>query len=124
MLRLRRPVPASAGLASASAWPWSLTADVLFLVGADPGGPGQAQDDPVNGANWDASRVVRAEFLARLLTGEMLPKSGRVRAVKLARARISGKLDLEACTLVCTVLLRDCSFTESVILTEAEAVSI
>jgi hypothetical protein len=92
------------------------------LVDLRSGNP--SQDNPANGADWDASRVVRAEFLARLLMGEMLPESGRVRAVKLAGARISGTLDLEACTLVCTVLLRDCSFAESVILTEAEAVSI
>ena len=41
------------------------------LVDLRSGNPGQ--DNPTNGADWDASRVVRAEFLARLLTGEMMP---------------------------------------------------
>ncbi|MGW7530484.1 hypothetical protein [Streptomyces sp. NPDC054783] len=81
-------------------------------------------DDPVQGGNWAAERTVRAELLVGLLTGERTPDGGRLRAVKLRGARITGALDLEAAELVCPVLLADCYFEEPVNLGQATAPAI
>lgn len=81
---------------------------------------GDAQlDDPARGSTWDAARTVRASVLIDLLTGQQAPKHGRIRALRLRGARITGPLDLEAATLVCPLLLADCHFEEPVILDEA-----
>jgi hypothetical protein len=81
-------------------------------------------DDPSNADLWQAHRNVRAQFLAEVLTGDRATPAGRLRAVKLRGARITGELDLEARTLRCPLLLRDCYLDEPVNLNEAEAVSI
>lgn len=64
-------------------------------------------------------RAVRAELLVELLSGERPSQNGRVRAVKLRGARITGVLDLEATEVVCPLLLADCRFEEPVSLREA-----
>jgi hypothetical protein len=78
-------------------------------------------NDPATGAAWDATRTVRAELLVGLLTGVRDPAAGRVRAIKLRGARITGRLDLEAGELGCPLLLWDCHFEEPVNLEEARA---
>jgi hypothetical protein len=60
-------------------------------------------DDPSQGAQWGAERTIRAEVLADLLT--QVTGSQRPRAVRLAGARVTGKLDLEAAELLCPVML-------------------
>src|SRR5258707_13203400 len=81
---------------------------------------GDAQlDDPAFGAAWDAARTVRASVLIDLLTGQQAPKYGRIRALKLRGARITGPLDLQAATLNCPLLLAGCHFEEPVILDDA-----
>jgi hypothetical protein len=77
-------------------------------------------DDPMRGAEWDARRTVAATLLADVLT---LASNGarRPRALRLAGVRISGVLDLEAATLLCPLLLRDCFFEQPVNLAEAQA---
>jgi len=75
-------------------------------------------DDPAHGAGWDAQRTVAAALLAELLINTEGPH--RPRALRLAGARIVGKLDLEATKLVCPLLLRGCWFAESLVLDEAQ----
>jgi hypothetical protein len=79
------------------------------------------RDDPATGASWDATRTVRAKLLVGLLTGEHKPAEGRVRAVKLRGARITGQLDLEGAELDCPLLLQDCHFEAPIDLEEARA---
>jgi hypothetical protein len=80
------------------------------------------RDNPTTGATWDTARVVRAEVLADLLVGAYTPPgNGRLRAVRLRGARVTGQLDLEAATLGCPLLLRDCCFEQRVNLREAYA---
>jgi adhesin HecA-like repeat protein len=78
-----------------------------------------ATDNPDHGAGWGAERTVAAGLLAELLTSAKGPR--RPRALRLAGAHIVGRLNLEATELVCPLLLRGCSFTEEVVLAEAQA---
>ncbi|SEG76550.1 hypothetical protein SAMN04489712_111177 [Thermomonospora echinospora] len=87
------------------------------LRAGDPG-----QDDPAHGAAWDATRTVRAELLVELLTAE--PDDGRPRPVRIRGARITGRLDLEACAIVRPLLLDGCHLEEPVRLDEATAPTI
>jgi hypothetical protein len=57
----------------------------------------------------------------RTLTGRRQPGTGPVRAVKLAGARITGVLDLEAARLACPLLLDGCSADQPINLKEAHA---
>ena len=54
-------------------------------------------DDPAQGADWPAQRTVPAALLAEMLT--TTEGSRRPRALRLAGARITGKLHLEATEL-------------------------
>jgi len=83
-----------------------------------------ARDDPAQAGTWDTARIVRAEVLTGLLTGDRTPEGGRLRAVKLRGARITGFLDLEATTLVCPLLLWECRIDEPVSLADATAPAI
>jgi hypothetical protein len=78
-------------------------------------------DDPAGGAGWDGTRTVCAELLVELLTAERAAGTGRPRAIKVQGARITGLLDLEACELVCPLLLRGCHIDERVNLDDATA---
>jgi hypothetical protein len=80
-----------------------------------------AAKDPAKGAKWRQDRQVRAQLLVELLTGRAGPKDARPRALKLAGARVTGTLDLEATILVCPLILQGCSFEEGVNLNEAQA---
>ncbi|MEV6828158.1 hypothetical protein [Amycolatopsis sp. NPDC051102] len=77
-------------------------------------------DDPAQGARWPASRTVPAELIARLVTGTQTPP----RAVRLAGARVTGRLDLESAILRCPLVLEGCSFEEPVTLEQAQAATI
>ena len=79
------------------------------------------RDNPAQAGNWGSVRTIRADMLIDLLIGDRTPEDGRLRAVKLCGARITGSLDLEAATLTCPLLLQDCHFDESVNLNEASA---
>jgi hypothetical protein len=78
-----------------------------------------AADDSAQGAGWDAERTVAAALLAELLTDAEGPR--RPRALRLAGARIVGRLNLGATELVCPLLLWGCWFAEPVVLDEAQA---
>jgi hypothetical protein len=81
-----------------------------------------AADDPAQGAGWPAQRTVPAALLADLLT--TTEGSRRPRALRLAGARVTGRLDLEAAELACPLLLRGCWFAEPPVLDEAHAASV
>jgi hypothetical protein len=83
-----------------------------------------AEDDPANGPTWGEDRRVRAQLIYELLTERTGPKDTPPRAIKLAGARITGALDLDATTLVCPLMLRRCSFEQPIRLSEAEAIAI
>jgi hypothetical protein len=76
-------------------------------------------DDPSHGQQWGSERTVHAEVLAELLTQSL--GSQTPRALRLAGARITGMLNLEAAELGCPVLLRDCWFEQPLNLAEAHA---
>jgi adhesin HecA-like repeat protein len=79
-------------------------------------------DDPATGAAWDEARTVQADVLVELLIGVRTPPGdGRLRAVRLAGARITGRLDLEAATLACPLLLQDCYLEQPIRLKETRA---
>ena len=80
-----------------------------------------ASDDPATGESWGADRQVRAQLLYELLTGGNGPKDARSRALRMAGARITGTLDLEAAIIVCPLSLRRYFFDEPIKLREAQA---
>lgn len=82
------------------------------------------RNEPTEGATWGEMRTVRAELLAELLTGEREAKAGRLRAVKVRGARITGRLDLEAAKLRCPLELRICYVENPIKLDEAQAPAI
>jgi hypothetical protein len=84
----------------------------------------ERRDDPAGGAAWSAERTVRAEVLIDLLTGQRVPENGRLRAVKLRGARVTGQFDLEATELTCPLSMTDCHFEQPVNLREATAPAI
>ena len=81
-------------------------------------------DNPSRGADWPHGRTVRADLLAAVLTGERDPEGGRLRAVRLRGARITGRLNLETATFKCPLALRDCHFDEPADFSDVSASSI
>jgi hypothetical protein len=79
-------------------------------------------DNPATGADWEASRTVRAQLLIELLTDGSRPRP--LRALRLRGARISGELDLEGAKLVRPLLLYKCYLENVVNLQEAQALSV
>ncbi len=81
-------------------------------------------DDPAHGADWPATRTVRADVVAQLVTGELTPDSRRLRTLRLKGAHLKGELDLEAAELVYHLELENCSFEKPINLNEAQAAAI
>src|SRR5919198_1426910 len=81
-------------------------------------------DDPAGGASWGAERTVSADFLIRLLTGVRGPKPAAARSLKLQGVKITGRLNLEAASLVCPVSLTSCYFDASLDLSAATLASL
>jgi hypothetical protein len=73
---------------------------------------------------WDASRVVRASVLAELLLGEPNAAPGRVPALRLRGAKITGRLDLAHGRVSVPIMLRECVFEETPLLADAATGSI
>ncbi|MFJ8637085.1 hypothetical protein [Streptomyces sp. NPDC093568] len=67
-------------------------------------------DPPVPGAD------IRAEVLARLLLGEVEARPGRVPALRLRGATITGALDLSGCDLQYSLVAQDCTFDQQPLL--------
>lgn len=81
-------------------------------------------DNPSRGAGWGYDRTIRAELLARLVTGNLPAYGGQPRGVKLRGARITGPLDLQGCALASPLLLQDCHIEQPVNLSETIAPAI
>jgi adhesin HecA-like repeat protein len=100
-------------------WVW-LAAGTGALVDLRTGVPDL--DDPAGGASWGAARTVPAELLVELLVGARTPlRARRLQAVRVRGARITGRLNLEAATLACPLLLQDCYLEQSISLNQARA---
>ncbi|MFE2039653.1 oxidoreductase [Streptomyces sp. NPDC059477] len=78
-----------------------------------------AADDPHGGHPWGPTRTVRARIVCWLLLDGPPPLAGRVAALKLTGARISGTLDLAGGVVEPYVELRRCRFEGEVLLPEA-----
>jgi hypothetical protein len=89
-----------------------LTGQLVDLREGDTSADGAAR-----GSQWGARRTVPAVVLVDLLTRGQGP--AQPRALRLAGARITGRLDLEAAHLACPILLLDCWFEDPVALSEA-----
>ena len=72
-----------------------------------------AEDDPAGGGTWGQHRSVRAEVVAALLLGAQTAEPGRVPAVRLSGARITGSMDLAFAEVAHAVLLQECFFDEA-----------
>ncbi|MFE9254600.1 oxidoreductase [Streptomyces sp. NPDC006879] len=77
------------------------------------------QDDPLADHAWGAERSVRADTVALLLLSGPPPLPGRVAALKLRGARITGRLDLAGGVIAPYVELHSCRFDGEVLLPEA-----
>src|SRR5579872_5499941 len=81
-------------------------------------------DNPARGADWAPGRTVRADQLGAVLTGERTSEGGGLRAVRLRGARITGRLNMEAVTFKCPLVLWDCHLDEPADFSDATASSI
>lgn len=86
---------------------------------------GDAQiDDPANADDWPATRTVRAEVLAALLLGAGRAFPGRVAALRLRGARITGPLLLAHGRIAASWLLEQCRIDEHLDLEGAQTGSV
>lgn len=81
-------------------------------------------DDPAAADDWPASRAVRAEVLAALLLGAGRTFAGRVAALRLRGARITGPLLLAHGRITSSWLLEQCRIDEHIDLEGARTGSV
>ncbi|MGV9900197.1 hypothetical protein ACWDVV_40320, partial [Streptomyces tendae] len=87
--------------------------DVDFrTASSDAAGSAADFDDPAGGGTWGPERTVRASVLRSLLL-DGPREDGRVAALSLAGARVTGRLDLQYATVDHPVRLRHCHFDEA-----------
>jgi hypothetical protein len=79
----------------------------------DLGGPDPVSDG-VKAGDWEPDRQVRAEVLTRLLLGVADAEPGYVARLKLAGARVTGRLDLTGATVACGIYLERCWLDEDI----------
>lgn len=78
--------------------------------------------DPRSGASWSSGATVRAVLVRQILLGH--GPDPRPAILRMEGARISGKLNLEAASLVCPLDLMGCYFDEVVNLQQTNASAI
>lgn len=71
-------------------------------------------DDPAAGGQWGPERTVRAAVLVALLLGGDAGPSGAVASLRLAGARITGRLDLDGAEVGHALSLEQCRLEEAV----------
>ncbi|OKI29997.1 oxidoreductase [Streptomyces sp. CB03911] len=86
----------------------------------DPDGAA-GRDDVFGDAPWGPERTIRAEVIARLLLDGPAPIPGRVAALKLTGALVTGPLLLAGGTITHYVELHDCRFSNKLLMSEARA---
>ncbi|MBO2456101.1 hypothetical protein [Actinomadura violacea] len=89
-------------------WEAFPSGESVDLSSGDP-----ALDDPGYAPHWGHDRMVRAEVLVALLVGAVEPEPGRVAAVRLSGARITGSLNLGHAEVRVPLALTACSFDEA-----------
>ncbi|MEV0533294.1 oxidoreductase [Kitasatospora sp. NPDC050463] len=88
---------------------------------ARPGGAPDPLDDTFGDEPWGPERTIRAEVLAHLLLDGPPAAPGRVAALKVTGARITGPLVLAGGTIGHYVEVRDCRFERKLLISEADA---
>ncbi|MFF7082487.1 hypothetical protein [Streptomyces lavendulae] len=83
-----------------------------------------ADDDPGNGSTWGTERQVRGAVIAVLLLAGPAARPGRVRALRLAGARVTGELDLTSAIIDCEIHFEVCSFSGVLSLRHATSLSV
>jgi hypothetical protein len=81
-------------------------------------------DDPANADGWPPARTVRAEVLAALLLGAGRETPGRVAALRLRGARITGSLLLSHGRIAASWLLEQCRIDEHIDIEGADTGSV
>ncbi|MFI2028526.1 oxidoreductase [Streptomyces buecherae] len=81
--------------------------------------PNQHRNDPTGPHAWGPERSVRARVLAMLLLEPPPAQPGRVAALKLNGAYVTGTLELSGGTIAPFVELRNCRFEQEVLLPES-----
>ncbi|MFB8138664.1 oxidoreductase [Streptomyces parvus] len=71
-------------------------------------------DEPGGGAAWGPERTVRADVVAALLLGDTTERSGGVASLRLAGARITGRLELAGADIGHLVWLKGCRLEQEV----------
>lgn len=77
------------------------------------------KDDPQKGPEWGAERTIRAEVICILATGSDPAWQVSAKGVRLAGARITGRLDLEAARISCPFILSGCYVEDRIALKDA-----
>ncbi|WEV28339.1 oxidoreductase [Streptomyces sp. 71268] len=81
--------------------------------------PNQHRNDPTGPHAWGPERSVRARVLALLLLEPPPAQPGRVAALKLNGAYVTGTLELSGGTIAPFVELRNCRFEQEILLPES-----
>lgn len=87
--------------------------DEVDLRAGDAGSP-ENLEDPAGGGRWGPERSIRAEVIEALLLGAVQPNPGRIAAVRLAGARVTGRLSLAHAEISCPVRMRSCHLPDPI----------
>lgn len=83
-----------------------------------------AEDDPASGAAWGPERQIRAHAIALLLLGGPPASPGKIRALRVTGARVTGELDLTSAIIDCEIDFDACSFSEVLSLRHASTLAV
>jgi hypothetical protein len=111
--------PKDLGKAESALWEAFARGDMVELRAGD-----DALDDPGQAAGWGPERTIRAEVVAALLLGACPQRPGRVAAVRIAGARITGTLDISGGNVGVALWLEGCQLDQKANLREPACKSI
>ena len=78
----------------------------------------EAEDDPAGGGGWGPDRQVRAEVIAALLRGALVPDPGYAGRVWLRCARVTGLIDLQNAEVRHALRLERCHVADGADMTD------
>ncbi|MFI1183620.1 oxidoreductase [Streptomyces sp. NPDC020799] len=81
-------------------------------------------DDPVDGAAWGPERQISAHVIALLLLDGPPANPGKVRALRVTGARVTGELDLTSAAIDCEIDFDACSFSDALSLRHATTLAV